>query len=217
MTAPPPVDGALCSVDGTLGPSYGPSLRGRQDSNFLGSGVPILLWSTTSRRGDAYEQNFGKMMKTQPGPRGGFHPPLTFILTFLTSKEFHEKLSEFENPVPTTTCWRPPCAVTCPLGTAQPPGHGSRSSVLAFQRIGSCAYWQYIAGLIDQGLCRLGLEFFSNGLENIYLPSQIKFVLQTTENSEKRVVEIQQTTSLPYFGVKLSCVCLMFACRKNCL
>ena len=45
MTARPPVDGALCSVDGTLGPSYGPSLRGRQDSNFLGSGVPILLSS----------------------------------------------------------------------------------------------------------------------------------------------------------------------------
>ena len=39
----PPVDGALCSVDGTLGPSYGPSLRGRQDSNFLGTRVPILL------------------------------------------------------------------------------------------------------------------------------------------------------------------------------
>ena len=44
VTAPPPVDGALCSVDGTLGPSYGPSLRGRQDSNFLGTRVPILLW-----------------------------------------------------------------------------------------------------------------------------------------------------------------------------
>ena len=93
---------------------------------------------------------FGNMMKTQPGPEGGLHPPLTLILTFLTSKEFHEKLPEFENPVPTTTCWRLPCAVTCPLGTAQPPGHGSRSSVLAFQRIGSCAYWQDIAGLIDR-------------------------------------------------------------------
>ena len=90
------------------------------------------------------------MMKTEPGAAGGFHPPLTLILTFLTSKEFHEKLPEFENPVPTTTCWRPPCAVTCPLATAQPPGHGSRSSVLAFQRIGSCAYWQDIAGLIDR-------------------------------------------------------------------
>ena len=31
-------------VDGIMGPSYGPSLRGRQDSNFLGTGVPILLW-----------------------------------------------------------------------------------------------------------------------------------------------------------------------------
>ena len=30
-------------VDGIVGPSYGPSLRGRQDSNFLGSRVPILL------------------------------------------------------------------------------------------------------------------------------------------------------------------------------
>ena len=31
-------------VDGIVGPSYGPSLRGRQDSNFLGTRVPILLW-----------------------------------------------------------------------------------------------------------------------------------------------------------------------------
>ena len=30
-------------VDGIVGPSYGPSLRGRQDSNFLGTRVPILL------------------------------------------------------------------------------------------------------------------------------------------------------------------------------
>merc|ERR1712155_45317 len=31
-------------VDGIVGPSYRPSLRGRQDSNFLGIRVPILLW-----------------------------------------------------------------------------------------------------------------------------------------------------------------------------
>ena len=49
-------------------------------------------------------------------------------------------------------------------------------------------------GSLVQGLCRLGLEFFPMVLKTLtYTPNQIMFVLQTTENSEKRVVEIQQT------------------------
>ena len=33
---------ALCSVDGVMGPSYGPSLCGRQDSKLFGTGLPII-------------------------------------------------------------------------------------------------------------------------------------------------------------------------------
>ena len=36
---------ALCSVDGVMGPSYGPSLRGRQDSKLFGTGLPIIPWA----------------------------------------------------------------------------------------------------------------------------------------------------------------------------
>ena len=41
-------------VDGIMGPSYGPSLRGRQDSNFLGTRVPILLWLIVLTRSAAF-------------------------------------------------------------------------------------------------------------------------------------------------------------------
>ena len=40
----PPYWPALCSVDGVMGPSYGPSLRGRQDSKSFGTGLPIIPW-----------------------------------------------------------------------------------------------------------------------------------------------------------------------------
>ena len=34
-----------CSVDGVMGPTYGPSLRGRQDSKLFGTGLPIIPWA----------------------------------------------------------------------------------------------------------------------------------------------------------------------------
>ena len=37
-----------CSVDGVMGPSYGPSLRGRQDSKYFGTGLPIIPWSVVA-------------------------------------------------------------------------------------------------------------------------------------------------------------------------
>ena len=40
--------GQQCRVDGVMGPSYGPSLRGRQDSKFFGTGLPIIPWMALS-------------------------------------------------------------------------------------------------------------------------------------------------------------------------
>ena len=34
-----------CSVDGVMGPTYGQSLRGRQDSKLFGTGLPIIPWA----------------------------------------------------------------------------------------------------------------------------------------------------------------------------
>ena len=44
----PPYWPALCSVDGVMGQSYGPSLRGRQDSKLFGTVLPIIPWSLVS-------------------------------------------------------------------------------------------------------------------------------------------------------------------------
>ena len=44
MKAQPPVDEALCSVDGVMGTSNGLSLLGRQDSKLFGTGLPIIPW-----------------------------------------------------------------------------------------------------------------------------------------------------------------------------
>ena len=44
VTGRAPVDGALCSVDGIMGTSYGPSLRGRQDSKLFVIFFPTLPW-----------------------------------------------------------------------------------------------------------------------------------------------------------------------------
>ena len=49
------------------------------------------------------------------------------------------------------------------------------------------------AVLRDQNVSKLLHNFFQWSWKHLPTPSQIKFVLQTTENSEKRVVETQQT------------------------
>ena len=41
----PPYWPALCSVDGVMGPTYAPSLHGRQDSKLFGTGLPIIPWA----------------------------------------------------------------------------------------------------------------------------------------------------------------------------
>ena len=52
-------------VDGIVGPSYGPSLRGRQDSNFLGTRVPILL-CFQHNTGGGYLETTASILKFDP-------------------------------------------------------------------------------------------------------------------------------------------------------
>ena len=42
MGRPEPFGALLSSVNGVMGPSYGPTLRGRQDSKLFGTGLPII-------------------------------------------------------------------------------------------------------------------------------------------------------------------------------
>ena len=71
VMALPPIDGALCSVDGVMGTSYGPSLLGRQDSKLFGTGLPIIPWM---------------MSRDQSPPTN--HPPCTSVSQSAAVEEF---------------------------------------------------------------------------------------------------------------------------------